>query len=112
MDRDTASSIFGQHWIHMHEEDSARGAVYRPELGDVPLSRRPRERLQLMEDGSALLLVPGPDDRLQEQPATWDQQAGQIVIRTGTRGPAPGRLLRVTEQTADRLVIRQDRAAT
>jgi hypothetical protein len=99
-------ALFAQRWIHVFEEDTAQGAVYRPEEHDIPLSRRPRERLELDADGSARLLVPGPDDRAQEQSATWREEDGEIVIRAGPRGPAPGRVLRVVERSADRLIVR------
>ncbi|MGH7469702.1 MAG: hypothetical protein ACRENP_17265 [Longimicrobiales bacterium] len=99
------SALFGQAWIHVFEEDSAQGAVYRPEAHDIPLSRRPRERLEFSEDGSARLLVPGPDDRAQEQAANWSEEDGAIVIRAAAHGPAPGRVLRVVERSADRLVV-------
>jgi hypothetical protein len=38
------------------------------------LSRRPRERLVLKADGSARVLLPGPDDRLVERPARWTKR--------------------------------------
>src|SRR4051812_6577918 len=62
---------FPSRWIHAFEEDTGEGAVYRPEDADVPLSRRPRERLVLDAAGTATLLTAGPDDRLVARPATW-----------------------------------------
>jgi hypothetical protein len=106
MDQDKGAALFGQRWLHVFEEDSPRGAVYRPEASDVPLSRRPRERLRLERDGTATLLVPGPDDRMQEQAGTWSEHDDEIVIRTNPQGPAPGRILRVIEWTANRLTVR------
>ena len=45
--------LFSVTWVHVFEEDTAEGGVYRPEEGPVPLSRRPRERFALTRDGSA-----------------------------------------------------------
>ena len=95
--------LFGTTWVHVFEEDNAEGAVYRPEDGDIPLSRRPRERIQLRPDGSARISVQGADDRYVEQPATWKEEGGAIVIR---QGAAPS--LRVVSQTAARLVVRPE----
>jgi hypothetical protein len=101
--------LSAQKWVHVFEEDTPEGAVYRPENEDVPLSRRPRERLELLADGSAKVLVPGPDDRLLERAATWSEEGGQLVIRTAASGKAApaGKEYRVIERSADRLVIRQ-----
>jgi hypothetical protein len=58
-------------WIHLYEEDSARGAVYVPEATDVPLSRRPREVLDFGADGRAREFRPSGDDRLVPDTVTW-----------------------------------------
>jgi hypothetical protein len=63
--------LFTTRWVHVFEEDTAEGAVYRPEDDNIPLSRRPRERLELSADGTAKIITQGPDDRLVEKPATW-----------------------------------------
>ena len=96
--------MFGTTWVHVFEEDTAEGAVYRPEDGDIPLSRRPRERIQLRADGSAHISVQGPDDRYVKEPATWKEEEGAIVIRKGSAAPS----LRVVSQTASRLVVRPE----
>ena len=85
----------------MFEEDTAEGAVYRPEEHDIPLSRRPRERLALAPDGSATVFLPGADDRLVDWPATWHEHGGGIAIRTSF-----GTELRIVECAADRLLVR------
>jgi hypothetical protein len=74
--------LFSTRWIHVFEEDTAKGAVYRPEDTKVPLSRRPRERLELRRDGSATFLMPAPDDRLVETRAEWTRMDGGVVVRT------------------------------
>ena len=55
--------LFTTRWVHLHEQDSAAGEVYAPEDGPVPLSRRPRQRLELQPDGTATVYHGGPDDR-------------------------------------------------
>jgi len=87
--------------VHVFEEDTAEGAVYRPEDGDIPLSRRPRERLELDPDGQARLFVQGPDDRYVAQPATWRDEGGTLVIRARKRG----HVLRIVERSPTRLVV-------
>lgn len=97
--KSTTTGLFGARWAHVFEEDSAQGAVYRREDGGIPLSRRPRERLELRDNGSALLFRPGPDDRPIEQEGTWREENGTIVVRT-REGE-----LRIVERSADRLVV-------
>ena len=86
--------------MHVFEEDTPAGAIYRPEEGPIPLSRRPRERLQLEQDGSAHLSGAGPDDRAIDQPATWRAEDGVLVVRA-----RDGTQLRIVERSADRLVV-------
>jgi hypothetical protein len=74
--------LFSTRWVHFFEEDTAEGAVYRPENTKVPLSRRPRERLEIRRDGSASFFRAGPDDRLIETGAEWTREDGGIVLRT------------------------------
>jgi len=93
--------LFTTRWVHVFEEDTAEGAVYRPEDADIPLSRRPRERLELRADGSGRLITAGPDDRLVEQPATWQDEGGALVIRAREGGAE----LRIVERSAGRLVV-------
>jgi hypothetical protein len=56
--------------------------VYAPEDGEVPLSRRPRERIELEADGSATLFMPGPADRPLATAARWEQVGDTLLIRT------------------------------
>jgi hypothetical protein len=94
--------------VHVFEEDTAEGAVYRPENSDIPLSRRPRERLTFEPDGRAGLYLQGPDDRYVEQPATWRDEGGALVIRVAGGGP----VLRIVERSPTRLVIQPERPPT
>lgn len=94
-------------WVHVFEEDTPEGAVYRLEDDNIPLSRRPRERLALADDGSARVSAPGPDDRLVDQPATWHEDGGHVVVRTTARGAAPPRELVIVERSPTRLVVKR-----
>ena len=99
--------LFNTRWIHIFEEDSGAGAVYRPDSADVPLSRRPRSGLTLSPDGSARVTVAGPDDRPVDVAAEWTQEGDAVVVRTrGERGKA-GQVLRVTVESPTRLVVRK-----
>jgi hypothetical protein len=97
------SQLLSRRWVHVFEQDTAKGAVYLPANGDVPLSRRPREWLELLPNGDARVLLPGPDDRLQEQPATWTEDGDAVVVRAA----AGGRTYRVIEWSPDRLIVRR-----
>jgi hypothetical protein len=98
--------LFKTIWVHVFEEDTDAGAVYRPEDGAIPLSRRPRERIELDPDGTARFFLPGPDDRFVEQPAAWKDEAGALVIRARKGGAE----LRITDRSPDRLVVQMRRA--
>ena len=98
--------LFQTTWVHVFEEDSGARAVFRPEDGAIPLSRRPRERFELDPDGTARLFLPGPDDRFVEQPASWKDDKGTLVIRA-RKG---GRELRITDRSPDRLVVQMRQA--
>ena len=98
-----ASAIVGIRWVHVYEEDTKDGAMYRPDTAPVPLSRRPREALILRADGSATVETGGPDDRSQGQPARWSATPAGIAIQTG--GPR-AQVLTITRATADSLIVR------
>jgi hypothetical protein len=93
--------LFATGWVHAFEEDTAEGAVYRPRGSKLPLSRRPRQRLELDPDGTARIFVHGPDDRYIEQLASWRDEDGTVVIRAREGGPT----LRIVGQSSERLVV-------
>jgi len=93
--------LFGTRWVHVFEEDTPAGAVYRPEDDPIPLSRRPRERLELRPDGSAHFFMSGPDDRLVEQAARWRPEGETLIVRS-----QDGRLeARIVDRSPERLVV-------
>ena len=94
-------SLFTTRWVHLFEEDTASGEVYAPESGPIPLARRPRERLELRPDGSAVVYGPGADDRPVPQPARWTEQDGNVVVQRDAGGTA----LRIVARSPTRLVV-------
>lgn len=86
----------------MYEEDTAAGAVFRPEDGAIPLSRRPREQLELDPDGTARLFKAGPDDRLVEEPATWSEGGVKPPVRLAGSGAE----VSIVDRKPDRLVVK------
>jgi hypothetical protein len=91
--REDAERLAAKRWVHVFEEDTPEGAVYRPEDDNIPLSRRPREQLQFAADGSVRVFMPGQDDRLVAQPAAAaveivQHSPSRLVVRMGP-GPRP-----------------------
>jgi hypothetical protein len=100
------AALFRTEWVHVFEEDGKEGAVYRPEGCELPLSRRPRQRLSFSPDGSARLVVSGPDDRLHEVEARWTEEEGEITV--SAEGAAISvRTLHVRVQSRDCLLVRR-----
>jgi hypothetical protein len=100
------AALFRKEWVHVFEEDGKEGAVYRPEGCELPLSRRPRERLSLSPDGSARLVLSGPDDRLREVEARWTEEKGEITV-SAEAGAGSVRTLHVRLQSRDCLLVRR-----
>jgi hypothetical protein len=100
---DSAARLFSTRWVHLYEEDTPAGEVYVPEEGPVPLSRRPRERLELNADGTATLSRGGADDRPAAHAARWTRDGQDIVIRAA----AGGQPLRIVEASPARLLVRR-----
>ena len=101
---DKSDSLFSTRWVRVSEEDTPEGAVYRPDSADLPLSRRPREQLELKFDGSASVTMPGADDRPVPMRARWELQGAEMTIRTTG---AATRELRIVSHSAARLVVRR-----
>ena len=99
-------ALFATAWVHVFEEDGAEGAVYRPAGGELPLSRRPRQRLSFSPDGSARLVVAGPDDRLHEVEAHWTEEQGEITV-SAEAAAGSATTLRVRVRSSDCLLVRR-----
>jgi len=97
------SALSRTRWVHVDGDDTAAGAVFRDETGDVPLSRRPRELLVFDANGTVRKLATGPDDRAQEVGrTTWRDDGGRVRFRFDAT------TYEIVEQSPDRLVIRRD----
>lgn len=94
--------VLAKTWVHVFEEDTPAGAVYRPEDSDIPLSRRPRERLVLQKGGKARIFAAGPDDRYVEQAARWTRQRDALIVRARDGGLE----LEVVERSPGELIVR------
>jgi hypothetical protein len=95
--------LFTTRWVHVFEEDTSEGAVYRPENDNIPLSRRPRERLELSADGTAKIITQGPDDRLIAKPATWTSPDA----REAAASAASSADVVIVKQSPSRLIVRR-----
>jgi hypothetical protein len=102
---DVAKDLVASRWIHIFEEDSPNREVYRPASGGLPLSRRPREQIEFFRDGTARILKAGADDRMVPVEATWAEEGGSVVVRSGGKGAESARVLRIAEISPGRLVI-------
>jgi hypothetical protein len=89
-------------WIHVFEEDTAAGAVFEPENAEIPLSRRPRERVEFRSGGAATIWKGGPDDRPAPIAARWTQEGDDLVVRDSSGAVR----LRVIEQSPGRLTVK------
>ena len=97
------SWLFSTEWVHVSEEDTPAGAVYRPASAPIPLSRRPRERLEFAPDGSARLSRPGADERLAARRARWTDTDDALVVQDD------GEELLIVDASPERLVVQRRR---
>ena len=95
--------LFTTRWVHVAEEDTSAGVVYRPDDENIPLSRKPRDWLELKADGTARLYVPGPDDRPVARAITWRDDDDP---RRSSRGRADADLT-IIEKSPTRLLVRR-----
>ena len=101
--------LFTTRWVHVFEEDTPEGAVYRPEDDNIPLSRRPRERLKLSADGTAKIITQGADDRLVEKPATWTSGArgkAAAAAPSAESAASPADVV-IVKESPSRLIVRR-----
>lgn len=102
--------LFTTRWVHVFEEDTPEGAVYRPEHDNIPLSRRPRERLELAADGTAKIITQGPDDRLVEKPATWTSGASSAreTRAAAASSSSSSADVVIVKESPSRLIVRRN----
>lgn len=98
--------LFEERWLHSYEEDTAGGQVYRPESWDFPLSRRPREAIELHPDGKARIFLPGAADRPRPVNAAWSDEQGSIVVRAPSQSGGAETARRIISAASDKLVIK------
>jgi len=103
------SAIYGIRWVHVFEEDTAEGQVYKPDSGPIPLSRRPREALTLRADGSATVEVGGADDRPAARSAAWRSTPNGLVVDVPAGAGRGSTELHVIRASPDRLVVAPSR---
>jgi hypothetical protein len=96
----TGTPTLSGRWVHLHEEDSAQGAVYVPDATEVPLSRRPRDGFEFFTDGRVRVLQAAPDDRLAASPARW-RAVGAAIEIVGENGESR----RVVVESPTRLIL-------
>jgi len=99
------STICGIRWIHVFEQDTGVGAVYRPETDQIPLARRPREQLELQAGGAARVFVGGADDRPVLRTGRWRAMSEGIVIELPAAGREQAMTWRIVEATPTRVVV-------
>lgn len=105
---DDDDTLFATRWVHAFEEDTEDAEVYRPDSGEVPLSRRPRRFFSLARDGTARVLAPGPDDRPVETPACWTREGSELVIRpAGAALAKAAAAIRVRVRSGSRLEVKK-----
>ena len=98
--------LFEERWLHSYEEDTASGQVYRLESWDFPLSRRPREAIELHPDGKARIFLPGAVDRPRPVNASWSDEQESIVIRAPSQSGRAEIERRIISTASDKLVIK------
>jgi hypothetical protein len=95
--------MYDVRWVHVFEEDTPTGEVYRPDTDDIPLSRRPRNGFELHRDGSAEVFSGGPDDRAEASAARWeDTPEGVVVV-----GENNGARFRIVKRAPSQLIVSQ-----
>jgi hypothetical protein len=88
-------------WVHERERDSGDVQIYRREDAALPLSRLPRELLEIRDDHTASRLRPGPADARVREDGTWEVgRDGRVVLRW-ERGADPTALELIEATTSE-----------
>jgi hypothetical protein len=99
------SELYEIRRVHVFEEDSPDGQVYKPGSGPIPLSRRPREALTLHANGTATVETGGPADKPIPHSARWRAAGQDIVVELDAPAAGSPAELHVTSESPDRLVV-------
>ena len=94
--------MYDVRWVHVFEDDTPGGDVYRAAADDIPLSRRPRDAFELHRDGSAQVFRGGPDDRAVARSGTWTETPDGIVVEE-----EGGDRFRIVKQGPTQLIVRR-----
>jgi hypothetical protein len=92
--------MYDVRWVHVFEDDTPEGEVYRAATDDIPLSRRPRDAFELHRDGSAQVFSGGPDDRPVARKASWSETPDGIVVKE-----QGGARFRIVKQAPAQLIV-------
>jgi hypothetical protein len=94
-------------WLHSREEDTESEKVFRPADYDFPLTRRPRESLDLKSDGSVSRGTAAPSDSLEQHHGKWTLDDDELTLYPES-GRGAAEKLRIASISADRLVIKKE----
>ncbi len=94
------------HWVHSHEEDSAKEMIFRPASFSFPRSRG-RDAFELQPD-ALVEHGPGPGDAATETRGTWTVTADGALSFFRGGGKKAARVLKIASVQPDRLVVRND----
>jgi len=67
-------------WLHSREEDTGAQIVFRPPDYDFPLTRRPREILELRPDGTLIKGIPSASDSVEEKGGKWKIEGSNRLV--------------------------------
>jgi hypothetical protein len=98
------SSISGR-WVHEFERDSGSLRFFVREGAPLARSRRPREIVEIRDDGTVSRLKPGPADARLREEGTWEARGdGTVVLRLP--GAAGAETFELAGATAAELQLR------
>ena len=97
--------LFETRWVHVFEEDTDEGEVYRPETAASPSRAGRGVGSPSRPDGTARVFLPGPDDRLVEVAARWEAEGERAAVSASRGAGKSATVIRIRDRSATRLVI-------
>ena len=97
-------SDLNKRWVHSHEEDDEKGAVYRPSGYKFPRARG-RVAFELKEDGTCEYFAIGRGDKSESTACTWTFETGTRSLIRLRMDSGETLILPIVSVDADRLVI-------